>query len=66
MRAVSATRPASEGETTMIQGRASDETPSRPWLESILDPATWLAGVLSLTPLAAVLQDNRKYEDTDA
>ncbi len=65
MRASSANRPSSEGETTMTQGRASDEMLSRPWLESFLDPATWLTGIMSLAPLAAVLQANRKREDTD-
>jgi hypothetical protein len=52
--------------TTTTQAEPSHETPSRSWWESCMDPTAWLAGMLSLSSIAVVWQDNRKRNVADA
>ncbi len=61
-----AARHSGRDDTTATQSGPSHETSSRSWWESCMDPTAWLAGLLSLSSFAAVWQDNRKRDVTDA
>ena len=63
--ALLAARQTGGNDSTATQDRAADEIQSRSWWKSFLDPAALLSGIMSLTSIAAVWQDNRKREDTD-
>ncbi|HLQ46517.1 MAG TPA: hypothetical protein VK137_17365 [Planctomycetaceae bacterium] len=65
MRAFLSARHSRANDPTLTQTEPSDDSASRSWWESCMDPTAWLAGILSLSSFAAVWQDDRKRDVTD-